>query len=132
MLKACVICATPCKTGRCDRHPKPRSPSSEATSKRSHKQRRAGIEAAHTDKPMTCAICRDPILPGQPWDLDHTVPVAAGGEHGPVAPAHRSCNRSKGAGGRAEDHEPIRPRTLPPRSPRKKAPPENLPGGGGS
>jgi hypothetical protein len=46
-----------------------------------------------------CARCGRPILPGEPWDLDHIdVPYADGGG-GRRLPSHSRCNRS--AGGRA-------------------------------
>ena len=43
-----------------------------------------------------CGICSDPIM--GPLELDHIVPLAAGGTHEPdnVQLAHRSCNRRKG------------------------------------
>lgn len=47
----------------------------------------------------TCGICGLPVLPGEPLDIDHIVPVALGGSDDPenLQVAHASCNRSKGA-----------------------------------
>lgn len=39
-----------------------------------------------------CARCREPIFPGEAWDLDH-----AENRQGYIGPSHRSCNRSAGA-----------------------------------
>lgn len=46
-----------------------------------------------------CHLCGGPIAPGQPVELDHRVPVKRGGPsiEANVAPAHRTCNRRKGA-----------------------------------
>lgn len=48
-------------------------------------------------KDKVCGICHRPILQGQPWHLDHVVPVKLGGADGPRQPAHRFCNLSKGS-----------------------------------
>lgn len=46
----------------------------------------------------TCGLCGTPILLGQAWDVDHTVPLAAGGQIGRDNQrlAHRTCNRAAG------------------------------------
>lgn len=55
--------------------------------------------------PLPCSKCGKPVLPGQPWDVDHLVPREFGGlELGAdnLWPAHRSCNRSAGGRRRAK------------------------------
>jgi hypothetical protein len=38
--------------------------------------------------PLPCARCGQPVLPGTPWDLDHTDDTAR--------PSHRVCNQRAG------------------------------------
>ena len=40
----------------------------------------------------TCCLCHEPIVPGTPWDLDHTPD-----RRGYRGVAHAHCNRSDGA-----------------------------------
>ncbi len=49
--------------------------------------------------PLPCTRCGRPVEPGTPWDVDHMVPLSAGGSPGwdNQGPAHRSCNRAHGA-----------------------------------
>lgn len=42
-----------------------------------------------------CWLCGDGPRPNDPWQADHVIPVSKGGEGGPLAPAHRSCNISR-------------------------------------
>jgi 5-methylcytosine-specific restriction endonuclease McrA len=93
-LKACIVCAAPCETGRCPRHPAPRSPSSVATSKWAHRKARARMLKAGD---LVCWICGRAIAPDD-MQVDHILPVSKGGEHGATAPSHASCNASRGAG----------------------------------
>jgi 5-methylcytosine-specific restriction endonuclease McrA len=46
-----------------------------------------------------CGICLETVDPMSCWEVDHVVPIAKGGLHSyaNVQPAHRRCNRSKGA-----------------------------------
>ena len=41
--------------------------------------------------------CDQPIRPGQPWDLGHTLDHAQGGDHHRRTPQHAHCNRRAGA-----------------------------------
>ena len=45
-----------------------------------------------------CHICSEPVDPDR-WDVDHIVPIKAGGVHSydNTAVSHPTCNRSKGA-----------------------------------
>jgi 5-methylcytosine-specific restriction endonuclease McrA len=45
-----------------------------------------------------CGICTQPIDQDQPREIDHRIPISAGGTHhrSNLQVAHRSCNRSKG------------------------------------
>ncbi|MGW6225747.1 hypothetical protein ACWFQT_01410 [Cellulosimicrobium cellulans] len=60
--------------------------------------------------PWPCTVCGRPVTAAMLWDLDHTDDGL-----GYLGPAHRSCNRSKGArkgnrlrGKRAKRREPLR------------------------
>lgn len=44
-----------------------------------------------------CPFCGQPMLRGQPLDLDHAVPRALGGDRGPRRIAHAACNRRAGS-----------------------------------
>lgn len=58
----------------------------------------------------TCHICGHRIDgTREPWDLDHIVPLALGGEDADanLAPAHASCHRAKG-GKTSDDVKAIR------------------------
>lgn len=44
-----------------------------------------------------CAKCGGPMYKWQPIELDHLIPRRLGGGDGPVALAHRYCNRRAGA-----------------------------------
>jgi hypothetical protein len=46
--------------------------------------------------PRVCRFCGRPIESWEPWDLDHVL-GREGGDWGPVALAHRRCNRADGA-----------------------------------
>lgn len=55
-------------------------------------------------EPITCRLCSQPILPGQPWDLGHGIPHAQGGQGHDAQPEHTHCNRSAGGKLRATTH----------------------------
>lgn len=42
---------------------------------------------------VICHICKLGYLPRDPWTADHVIP---GDRNSPLAPAHRSCNSSRG------------------------------------
>lgn len=44
-----------------------------------------------------CHICGGKIQVGEPWDLEHQIPLALGGDddESNVAPAHVKCHRAK-------------------------------------
>jgi 5-methylcytosine-specific restriction endonuclease McrA len=46
-----------------------------------------------------CGICREPVDPMSPWEVDHIIPIAKRGDHSyvNVQLAHRRCNRKKAA-----------------------------------
>jgi hypothetical protein len=46
--------------------------------------------------PVPCARCGELVHPGEPWDLDHVVPLALGGRADTARPAHQDCNRRAG------------------------------------
>jgi 5-methylcytosine-specific restriction endonuclease McrA len=50
-----------------------------------------------------CWLCGEPARPGDPLEVDHVVPRSKGGltVRENLRAAHRTCNRSRGAGGRA-------------------------------
>jgi 5-methylcytosine-specific restriction endonuclease McrA len=100
MMKACTICGrgfqvTGPKQSRCPDHAKPPVPRH-----RQYRKLREQLLAAHP----YCHICRKPFTdPTDPPVIDHVVARAYGGSDDPskLKPAHRSCNRRKGAGIRA-------------------------------
>lgn len=60
-------------------------------STRAYRQARANAIANATH----CAICHQPLTPGDPIDAHHTNAYADHG-HGQLAPTHAHCNRSLG------------------------------------
>ncbi len=65
-----------------------------------HQQRRAMWTRKVEAGGVVCARCGKPIVPGSPWDLDHTDDRS---EY--LGPSHSSCNRAKGA--RAKVARPV-------------------------
>jgi hypothetical protein len=68
---------------------------------REHQARRAAVAPFVNAGMAVCSRCFKSILPGEPWDLDHTADRT-----GVLGPAHASCNRSAGA--RARNRGPSR------------------------
>ena len=52
--------------------------------------------------PLPCTGCGELVHPGEPWDLDHVVPLALGGTADTARPAHQDCNRQAGVETREE------------------------------
>lgn len=57
------------------------------------------LEADLAGRPLRCPFCPDPVMPGQPFDIDHVVKRDEGGPLGLTnqRPAHAGCNRGDGA-----------------------------------
>lgn len=53
---------------------------------------------AERDK-WTCHVCKNGYEPGDPWEIDHDIPLAKGGTNhvNNLKLAHRSCNNGKAA-----------------------------------
>jgi hypothetical protein len=45
------------------------------------------------DTAIYCHLCKEPARPNDPFTADH---IVAGDKESPLAPAHRSCNSSRG------------------------------------
>jgi 5-methylcytosine-specific restriction endonuclease McrA len=81
----------------CAAHGGLRSPSSTATRRMPHRRRRARVLS--DGPPWTCCLCGLLVVSATDMELHHVTALARGGDDhsANVAPAHRSCNRSKGA-----------------------------------
>jgi hypothetical protein len=63
-----------------------------------HKRARAGWERKVRTGKVACARCKKPIIPGQPWHLDHT-----DDREGYLGPSHAICNL-RASGGSHDRH----------------------------
>ena len=63
--------------------------------------------------PAPCIECGRPIVPGQPFDVGHRVPLSLGGSVSDYGPAHIKCNRRAGGklGGRISSKRDPRDRS---------------------
>lgn len=61
-----------------------------------HQHRRVRAELLPLAYGQACPLCHQPMLPGQPLDLDHTTPRAEGNTGPGDRMAHATCNRSSG------------------------------------
>ena len=63
---------------------------------------------------VSCPFCGGPVEPGQPWDLDHAVPLEYAPElvldESNLRPAHRRCNRRAGQRIKTAKHRRRAPR----------------------
>jgi hypothetical protein len=104
MKQPCIDCGTPTVGTRCELHntrhqrsvnrtaqirraSNGRSPYNRGT----YRTQAAAVRATAT----TCHICGEGPRPNDPWQADHVIPISKGGEVGPLAAAHRSCNISR-------------------------------------
>jgi 5-methylcytosine-specific restriction endonuclease McrA len=104
MKQPCIDCGTPTTGTRCELHntrhqrsvnrtaqirraSNGRSPYDRGT----YRTQAAAVRATAT----TCHICGEGPRPNDPWQADHVIPISKGGEVGPLAAAHRSCNISR-------------------------------------
>jgi hypothetical protein len=105
--KLCKTCATPlenrhhwycepCRRARKGHRFRVREARRRPTQERgygwAHQKERLRVEPLVDSGRATCSRCAEPIIPGQPWDLDHF-----DDRSGYRGPAHRSCNRAAGA-----------------------------------
>ena len=102
--KPCVICGTLSRGSRCPEHQKELDTRKQAAknsdpnykAKKSalygyaHQQARRQVIATA----IICHICSKPFTYGEKIDADHLIP---GDPYSPLAPAHPSCNRSRGS-----------------------------------
>jgi hypothetical protein len=96
-LRPCPVpgCGTLTRGGRCPAH-LAQSRASRPTPARYHLHRAARAQLLPHAYGNPCPYCLEPMLPGQPLDLDHTNPVALGNAAPGDRIAHASCNRRAG------------------------------------
>jgi hypothetical protein len=89
-LRACTVCGTPTTGSRCPKHQLLLRGRDNPDYQREHKATRQALEPLVATGTITCPRCNQPILPGQPWDLDHNDDRTSY-----RGPAHQACNRGK-------------------------------------
>lgn len=96
--KPCLICGTLSKATLCPTHQAAKEKA------RNTPERQARKAALYNSSYRTlakqvranatqCHICKGGYIPHDPFEADHLIP---GDPYSPLAPAHRSCNQSRG------------------------------------
>jgi hypothetical protein len=98
--RPCVVCGKLSKNGSycevCDQPRQEAEKQRQSARKRNRPQysgdykRRAKIVR---DSAVICHLCNEGARPNDPWHADHLIP---GDINSPLAPAHKSCNESRG------------------------------------
>ena len=95
-MKACTQCGAIAEPGttRCARHQIARMHNT-----RKHRTLAREVVAHAIANDVPCHICGEHPWADDPFEADHIVPLALGGHtiRENLAPAHRSCNRRRGA-----------------------------------
>jgi hypothetical protein len=98
--KACLDCGTLSPNGYCDNCRRRREQARTADPiRKAHKAEMYGsryrkLARALKATATTCHLCGQGYRPDDPWEADHLYPEM--GADSPLAPAHRSCNQSRG------------------------------------
>ena len=99
-MRPCMKCGTLTRgSNYCDEHRRVDIRSEAKLAERAVKKKffynteyRKAAEAVR-DNAVMCHICGKPAKANDPWQADHLIP---GDPLSPLAPAHRSCNASRG------------------------------------
>lgn len=95
-LKVCAQpgCATPTAKSYCTQHTRERDKARGTTTQRgygaAHQRARQQAKPAVEAGQVLCARCRQPIAPGEPWQLDHSDEDRTKY----LGPSHKLCNLS--------------------------------------
>jgi hypothetical protein len=99
-MRPCISCGKLTRgSNRCEEHKRPQYRTDEQIAERNAKKKvlysSAYRKAAKQvrDNAVVCHICGKGANPHDPWQADHLIP---GDPMSPLAPAHRSCNASRG------------------------------------
>lgn len=84
----CLICGKPGPGARCSAHARPDS----------YGREMARLRPVVLAEEPCCWLCGEGARAGDPWVVDHIVPLAEGGRcvRSNLAKAHRSCNARRG------------------------------------